>query len=244
VGTTGEALNEPLPAFHTAITLYGKLGMRGRLVFHPAGQVANDDTDRSSPYTCGVRTCVTGDVTGFFGKGPFIGSMDIIPDADTDQTIPMAFTRIYYSQVGSGPQILVPFGTDVPRVISDEWAAQQQNSDAPQHFIYVQGMNPGGFRTTIGMRTLTEVTYSVTVISAFGDTQRIVDRATLPADYTLFAPLQQILGSRVLTANDDVRIDIDSGIAIGFYSYTSNVTNAPTFRLSQPVNDPVAFGVQ
>ncbi|HSY48693.1 MAG TPA: hypothetical protein VLC46_07780 [Thermoanaerobaculia bacterium] len=243
IGTTSSGTSISQPAFQSTITLYGKQGLHGRLVFHPAGQVANDDTDPTYHYLCAARDCVTGDVSGLFGKGPFIGSMDIIPDPDSEPTIPMAYTRIYYSQGGSVPQIIVPLGTDVPRVISDEWAAQQQSGDASQRFIYVQGMNPSGFRTTLGMRTLTPITYSVSVVSLSGVKETIVSGATLPADFTYFVPLQQVLGSRVLANGDDVRVDVESGLVIGFYSYTSNnASNTPTFRLSQPLNDPLSFG--
>ena len=103
VGTTASLGSGQQPGFHSTITLYGKQSTHGRLVFHPAGQVANDDTDPSYPYACGFHTCLTGDVGGILGKGPFIGSMDIIPDPGSDQTIPIAFTHVYYTQTVSGP---------------------------------------------------------------------------------------------------------------------------------------------
>jgi hypothetical protein len=242
IGSTGRLI-DPHPAFQSTITLYGKQGLRGRIVFHPAGQVANDDTDPSFRYLCASRNCFTSDsVTASVGiTGAAVGSLDIIPDPDSDQTIPMAFTRIYYSQ-GAIPQFLVPFGTDVPRVISDEWVAEQQSGDASHRFIYVQGMYGGAFRTTLGMRTLTDITYSVTIVNQDGIKETIVSGATLPANFTYFVPLQQVLGSRVLGFGEDVRVDIESGSAIGFYSYTSNATNDPNFRISEPLSDPVAFG--
>jgi len=241
IGSTGRLI-DPQPAFQTSITLYGKQGLRGRLVFHPAGQVANDDTDPSVRYLCASRNCFHSDVpiSSLGITGSAIGSLDIIPDADSDQTIPMAFTRIYYSQ-GSIPQSLVPFGTDVPRVISDDFATEQQSGDASHRFIYVQGMG-SAFRITLGMRTLTDITYSVSVVNASGVKEPIVANASLPANFTYYDSLQHILGSRVLANGEDVRVDIQSGSAIGFYSYTSNASNAPTFRLSEPLNDPVAFG--
>jgi len=79
VGTTATFGTAQQPGFHSTVTLYGKQSTHGRLVFHPAGQVANDDTDPSYPTRAGF-TPASRDVGGILGKGPFIGSMDIIPD--------------------------------------------------------------------------------------------------------------------------------------------------------------------
>jgi len=70
--------------------------------------------------------------------------------------------------------------------------SRQQSGDASQRFIYIQGINPAAFRTTLAMRTLTDITYSVTILhnASNGLNETIVSGAKLPADFTYFVPIR------------------------------------------------------
>jgi hypothetical protein len=225
--------------FDTSLRLVGKPGLRGRLVFHPANQVADDATDPSVRYACQAFRCLDGSA-GMFRAVPMIGSMDIIPDPDTDQTIPVVYTRVFYGSP-SFPPSLMPIGSDVPRIIADEWFREQSEGNTVTSFAIP---NLGsGIRIKLGLRTLTPVTYSVTVMqNGVPDTTPAVSHATLPADYTLFLPIESVIGSP-LGPFADVRVDIESGSAIGFYTYTQNFTNEPQVVVAAPSEGAAASTV-
>jgi hypothetical protein len=217
--------------FDTTLRLVGKPGLRGRLVFHPANQIADDATDPSVRYSCQAFRCLDGSAGMFRASVPMIGSMDIIPDPDTDPSIPVVYTRVFYGSP-SYPPSLMPIGSDVPRIIADEWFREQSEGNSPTSFAIP---NLGlGIRIKLGLRTLTPVTYSVTLMqNGLADTTPAVSHATLPADYTLFLPIESVIGSP-LGPFADVRVDIESGSAIGFYSYTQNFTNEPQVVVAAP----------
>jgi hypothetical protein len=189
--------------------------------------------DPSTPYFCAPHGCLETSL-GEFPKG--VGSLDIIPDADSDPTIPVAFTRIY-SDIPNAPSAvppsLLPFGSTIREVIPAEWIAEQQAAPAEKRIVYIPGGSPA-VRRSVGIRTLTPVTYSAKLIFEPGSEITAITGATLPANFTLLQSLEQFLGRPVLPS-DDVRIVIESGNAIVFYSYTHNVTNEPTVMVAPPV---------
>jgi hypothetical protein len=163
--------------------------------------------------------------------------MDIIPDPDSEQTIPSVLTRITY-WADAFPSGLRPLGTAVPRIIADEWFHQQQEG-AGRSSIFIQNLGPT-IRAKLGFRTLTPITYSVTVIrNGLAEDTPVVSGASLPADYTMFLPIEQVIG-RSLGQFDDVRVDIERGSAIAFYSYTHSVTNEPDVVVAPAFDEALA----
>jgi hypothetical protein len=218
--------------FATDFKLYGKSGLHGRLVFHPAGQIGDDATDPSLPYTCApANFCLDGgDIVQAFTHGSGgIGSIDIIPDADSEQIVPTAFTRLR-TVIRQAPVSITQYGTPVQQVDPDQWQRLQSEAGATRT-LYIPAVGPT-FRRSVGFRTLTDISFSIYTRTTSGAVSHPIQR-TLPGNFTLLQPLDQFVGASV-GPSDDVRITIDSGSAIAFCSYTHNVTNEPTLIIAQP----------
>lgn len=234
----GSTVGSNGPQFSMSVRLYGKEGLRGEILFHPAGQVANNRTDPMWRYSCGPSgICLwSGDIVHDMLCQPDtpcsggVGSLEIFPDAGSEQVVPTAITRLFVLN-SSVPGGIAQFGTVVPQIDREEWLNAQSQTGATRS-LYVPAASEQMFRRNVGLRTLTDVTYSVYTRTVDGVLSAPIQH-TLPANYTLLQPINDFVG-RPVGDMDDVLVTIDSGSAIPFYTYTHNYTNEPTLVVGQP----------
>lgn len=203
--------------FKTTLRMTATHGaQRGRVVFHPSGRPARDD-DPSIAYSfLGTRHTIAFDdvvaATGATG----LGTIDIVPDADALQTIPIVLSRSYTEvaggSFGSYDPVLLPIDFLAPSAMSVE-------------------IPPAGARVNLGLRTLTATTVSALIYDASG---RLRDLKSLsyPADTFVLAPAAQLLGA-TLSPGDSISLSF-TGSAIPFYTLTDNGTNDPAVIVPQP----------
>ncbi|HYC89983.1 MAG TPA: hypothetical protein VEO54_12280 [Thermoanaerobaculia bacterium] len=202
--------------FKTAVELRGALNEHGRIVFHPAGKVAADD-DPSIPYSfTNARSIVHDDIVAAMGqKG--LGSLEIIPNADSVDRIPEVSVRLY-NDTSMGT-----FGTYAAPVFPYDY------------------MSPGGmqvrvpdarFRLNFGIRTLTATTAEALIRRADG---RLDGLRTLrfPAGWMEMKAAADFIGA-TLNPGDQVTLTFN-GAAVPFYTITENATNDPTLIVA-PAN--------
>ena len=202
--------------FKTAIELRGALNEHGRIVFHPAGKVAADD-DPSIPYAfTNTRAIVHDDIVAVMGqKG--IGSLEIIPNADSVDRIPEVSVRLY-NDTSMGT-----FGTYAAPVL-------------PYDYLQPAGMQvrvpDARFRLNFGIRTLAATTVEAIVRRADG---RLDGLHTLrfPAGWMEMKSAADFIGA-ALNPGDQVTLSFN-GAAVPFYTITENATNDPTLVIA-PAN--------
>lgn len=204
--------------FKTSLTLTPTDGnQHGRIFFHPAGAVASSgdaSTAYSFPNGFG-QTVVIDDVGARFGEsGP--GSLDIVPDADSAPSVPNVEARLYNdTPIGT-------FGTTITALYPFDYL------EAPTLTFHVPA---GPFRMNLGIRTFTATVAKALI---YGTDGRLRDFADLywPADYTILAPVDRILGKSV--APGEMVIVYYTGSAIPFYTVTENRTNDPEVFVARP----------
>ena len=199
--------------FKTAVELRGAANESGRLVFHPAGQVAADD-DPSMPYSfVNTRVIVHDDIVAAMGqKG--IGSLEIVPDAASVDRVPEVSVRLY-NDTSMGT-----FGTYAAPVL-------------PYDYLRPAGMQvrvpDARFRLNIGIRTLTATTVEAIIRRADG---RLDGLRTLrfPAGWMEMKAASDFIGA-TLNPGDQVTLSFN-GSAVPFYTITENATNDPTLVIA------------
>jgi hypothetical protein len=205
-GSTGGALGGK---FRTALELRGLANMKGRVFFHPANRVASE-SDPSLPYSfVGQRVLRWNDVVEAMGQSG-IGSISLVPDADSIDELPQAIARIYNdTPIGT-------FGSQVPALPAAGYL--------PNRSIEIP-IPDAKFRTNIGIRTLTETKVKVVTYSAANRITGFRD-LTFPAGWTTMMSAADLTketiepgGSVVLLVN---------GSAMAFYTVTENQTNDST----------------
>jgi len=225
-------VNSAAGLYLTDVRLDGTPGLLIRVIFHPAGAVASDH-DPFIKFACGEPRCfakffdMVGEIELIYNVNAdidnLVGSLEIIPDETSSvQVVPDAFARILFAKPGLYSTL--NFGTVVPAV-TDKMIAQL--AAAGPQVILVPGTDMN-VRRSVGLRTITPITYSVTVIGSLTGAEReVVSHATLPADYTLYTSIDGLLGQHA-DVTDDVRITIESGTAVGLYTYTHNINGETT----------------
>lgn len=189
----------------------------GRIVFHPLAAVASA-SDPSMPYSFPNgfgQTVVIDDVVAQLGQSG-LGSLDIVPDADSASSVPSVEARLY-NDTPEGT-----FGTTTAALYPFDYL------EAPTLTFHVP---TGPFRMNLGVRTFTATTAKALI---YGSDGRLSEFADLywPAGYTILAPVSQILGKNVEAG--DMVIIYYNGSAIPFYTITENRTNDPELFVARP----------
>ncbi len=201
--------------FRTSLQLLSNAGgQRGRIVFHPSGLAS--DSDPSIRYAfSGLRQQLEwDDVVAAIGAGG-IGSLDIVPDDDSEPAVPMVIAR-HYTDAAPGT-----FGSF-------------ESAVAPFDFLRAPAMTvtipDAHFRLNIGFRTLTATTVQALIYDAKGQL-RGLKSLILPGDYFTLVPASQFASG--LSTGDTITFQCD-GSAIPFYTITENVTNDPAVFIPRP----------
>lgn len=191
-------------------------GQHGRIVFHPIGAIAGD-SDPSIPYafTGAGDSIGFDDVVDYLGRSG-LGSLDIVPDDDASSTIPLVDVRLYNDTPGG------TFGTSARAVYPFDYL------HAPAMTVQIP---TGPFRVNLGVRTLTATAAKVLIYDTSMRLRTFVD-LVWPADYTILAPVDQILGKSV-QPGETLLVYFDGG-AIPFYTVTENRTNDPDLVVARP----------
>lgn len=196
--------------FKTSLTLRG-VSLKGRLVFHPVGRTALP-SDASLPYTLGATSAplVFDDIVAAMGQTG-LGSIDVIPDADSDGRVPRIEARMFNETAGG------TFGTFAPAVLPYQYL----------HPGAVQVQIPEGnrFRVNLGIRTLTATNATALIYGADGRLRDFTE-LSFPAQYTVMATAADFI-RKPIVPGDSVTLTF-SGSAIPFYTITDNSTNDPT----------------
>ena len=203
--------------FKTSLVLrpYAK-DQRGRLVFHPAGQVASD-SDPSIPYSfTGADPLVFEDVVAAIGQSG-IGSLDIVPDEDASSLIPLVEARLYneasFGTFGTLAQPAYPY--DYLRPATLEVVIPENDRS----------------RINIGFRTLTETRMRILIYNAVGTLIAFRD-VTYPAGWMQMTSASDFAG-RPLGPGQMVQVQF-TGAVIPFHTVTENSTNDPTLVVVSP----------
>ncbi|HEX8168990.1 MAG TPA: hypothetical protein VF824_00445 [Thermoanaerobaculia bacterium] len=195
--------------FRTALVMRGSPDQHGRLIFHPAGGVASD-SDPSMRYSfSGPEPLAFDDVVAAMGQSG-IGSMDVVPDADSLTRLPEMQVRLYNdTSIGT-------FGTFVTPVL-------------PYDYLGSRGLEiripDARFRVNVGLRALTGVTVKVLVFGADGRLRDLRDR-DFPAGWMQLTSASDFAGS-TLAPGESLTL-LFTGGAVPFYTITENATNDPT----------------
>ncbi|MEO8378037.1 MAG: hypothetical protein ABI779_00090 [Acidobacteriota bacterium] len=201
--------------FKTALEIRGGPSQHGRLVFHPAGRAAADD-DPSMAYSfLNTRVMTFDDVVAAMGQQG-LGSLDIVPDADSADRLPEGVVRLYNdTSIGT-------FGTFNGAVLPSDY------------------LNPAGllvhipderFRVNIGLRALEATSVQVIILNAAGRPEGLRN-LTFPAGWMEMKSASDFAG-RALTPGQSLSISV-FGAAVPFYTITENATNDPTLVLGPP----------
>ena len=199
--------------FRTAIELRGAANEHGRIVFHPAGQVASD-ADPSIPYSFVDRRVIAhDDIVAVMGRSG-LGSLEIIPDADSIDRIPEVSVRLY-NDTSMGT-----FGTYTAPVFPYDYLRPAS--------MQVR-MPDARFRVNVGIRTLAATTVQSIIRRADGRLDGL-RTTSFPAGWMEMKSMTDFLGV-ALQPGDQVTLSY-SGAAIPFYTITENQTNDPTLVIA------------
>jgi hypothetical protein len=198
--------------FKTALEIRGGASQHGRLVFHPAGKAASDD-DPSMAYSfVTTRVLAFDDVVAAMGQQG-LGSLDIVPDADSSDRLPEAEVRLY------NDTSLGTFGTFTRPVMPYDYLR-------PASFEV--RIPDERFRVNVGLRALEEATIQVIILNAAGRPEGLRN-FTYPAGWMEMKSASDFVG-RTLTPGQSLTISV-FGAAVAFYTITENATNDPTLVL-------------
>jgi hypothetical protein len=199
--------------FKTAIELRGAGNEHGRLVFHPAGRVASD-SDPSIPYSfTTTKVMAFDDIVAAMGQNG-IGSIDIIPDADSVDRIPEVQVRLY-NDTSMGT-----FGTMTEPVLPYDYLSPSS--------IAIR-FPDARFRVNIGIRTLEATTVSAIIRRADGRLDGLRE-LRFPAGWMEMKSASDFVGA-TFQAGDQVTLSFN-GASVPFYTITENRTNDPTLVLA------------
>ncbi len=222
--------------FRTALTMRTIPGTKGRIFFRPVGttpSAADPFMRYDFPVTEPARDLYFEDIMATLGATG-IGSLEIIPDTRPEwDVVPVPETHAHiYNVTPEGT-----FGSRVPAVVPSTWMRE----GLPRAKAVSVAPMPGNYRLNAGFRTITEVTYFMTV-SEPGLANRHTEQRKIPANYTVFGSLESLFGGPI-SPNATVTIRFIAGHAIGFYTYTENSTNDPTLVVRDPAEtSDVAWG--
>lgn len=198
--------------FKTALELRGGASQHGRLIFHPAGKPASDD-DPSIPYSFVTSRVISfDDVVAAMGQQG-IGSLDIVPDADSSDRLPEAEVRLYNDTA------MGTFGTFTRPVLPYDYLR-------PAGFE-IRIPDPR-FRVNVGLRALEETTVQVVILNTAGRPEGLRN-FTFPAGWMEMKSASDFVG-RPLEPGQSLMISV-FGAAVPFYTITENATNDPTLVL-------------
>jgi hypothetical protein len=204
--------------FKTSLRLLASAaGQRGKLFFRPAGKVASDQ-DPSLDYSFVFRAQEVRyeDIVAAMGATG-IGSIDIVPDADSVASVPIVGVRLY-NETPNGT-----FGTLAGAVYPFDYLR------APRLTVEVPDSR---FRLNIGVRTLTKVKMQAFLFSSVSGVPLDEIEGEFPADIMIMMSAEDFLGTRLESGNV---IDIGfGGSVIPFYTITENRTNDPTLVIATP----------
>ena len=183
---------------------------RGRLIFHPAGQVAKDD-DPSIRYEFPNGTpLMWDDIVETMGQSG-IGSLDIVPDETGSSIVPAIEARLYNeTSFGTFGTLAAPaYPYDYLRPLGMEVTIPENEKS----------------RINIGFRTLTETKMRILVYSAVGQLLSFHD-VTYPAGWMQMTSANEFTG-KTLQKGQVVQVQF-TGSVIPFHTVTENSTNDPT----------------
>lgn len=210
--------------FRTSLELRGLGTMKGRVVFHPAGRVAAD-TDPSLAYSFNSSPMMSwDDVVEAMGQSG-IGSLDIIPDEGTVDTLPQIVARLY------NDTNLGTFGTEVAALLPIDYIGGR-SLEVP--------IPSARFRTNIGIRTFGDTKVKVVTYGANGKLEGFRD-VSFPAGWSMMTTAAD-LTRETLTPGASVTLLV-SGPAAVFYTITENQTNDPTVIVASPVSQSRNVGL-
>jgi len=195
--------------FRTSLELRGLASEKGRIVFHPAGKIASD-SDPSMPYSfVDVRVLAWDDVVAAMGQSG-LGSLEIIPDADSLDRIPQTQVRLY------NDTSLGTFGTFATPVVPYDYLRP------PSFQLRIPDDR---FRVNMGIRTLEATRVSIVFQRANGqlDGQRELN---FPAGWMEMKSIADFVG-KTLEPGHLLIVSV-TGAAVPFYTITENRTNDPT----------------
>lgn len=202
--------------FRTSLELRGAANEKGRIVFHPAGRPASDN-DPSMPYSFVDRRVMQfDDIVAALGQSG-IGSLELIPDADSIDRIPQTRLRLY------NDTSLGTFGT---------FAEPHRPYDYLDHAGFQLRIPDERFRVNVGIHALTDTRVAVVFQRADGRLDGTFSR-TFPAGYMEMTAVSAFFGGKALEPGHLLAIAIE-GSAIPFYTITENKTNDPTLIVPRP----------
>lgn len=220
VGSTAGAMGG---RFRTALTLKGTAGMRGRIVFHPAGAVASE-SDPSIDYSFAAAPILAwDDIVETMGQGG-IGSLEIVPDENELARMPDADLRLYNdTAIGT-------FGTFAAPAF-------------PFEYLHPRPLDvripDARFRVNVGLRALTDTKIKILIYSAEGRLRDLRDRS-FPAGWMQMTSAAEFAGTPLLPGESMTLLL--TGAVIPFYTITENATNDPTLIVASPEPSAFPFG--
>lgn len=195
--------------FKTSLELRGLASEKGRIVFHPAGRVASDG-DPSMPYSFAEsRVLAWDDVVAAMGQSG-IGSLEIIPDADSLDRIPQTQVRLYNdTSIGT-------FGTFATPVVPYDYLRPP---------AFQLRIPDDRFRVNMGIYALENATVSIVFQRPNGqlDGTRTLN---FPAGWMEMKSAADFVG-KALEPGHLLLVAIE-GAAVPFFTITENRTNDPT----------------
>lgn len=204
--------------FKTSLRLLASAaGQRGKLFFRPAGKVASDqDPSLSYSFVFRGQSVRYEDIVAEMGATG-IGSIDIVPDADSVGSVPIVGVRLY-NDTPSGT-----FGTSGEAVYPFDYLRP------PRLVVEVPDSR---FRLNIGLRTLTKVKMQAFLFSSPTGVPLDEIEGEFPADIMIMKSAEDFLGTTLESGNV---IDIGfGGSVIPFFTITENKTNDPTLIIATP----------
>jgi hypothetical protein len=190
--------------------------IKGRLVFHPAGQAASP-SDPSMPYTLtGAQSLSYNDVVASIGTTG-LGSIDLI---STTAYRPFVNVRIFDDR-----------GTNGTAGFTEDFFAVSEALEATESDSFAIPSDTTNFRMNLGIRTLDlPARVRFTIVSAAGATNTPVE---LPyaANYFEQPNAAALLGP--LPAGGGIRVRVIEGSAIVYASTTDNRTNDSSAQFSR-----------
>lgn len=246
--------------FRSSVTLANPTAdvLTGRLVFHPAGRVA-DPTDPSIGYSIPAGGTVLYDdvVTALGGTG--LGSLDVIPTDPGRETgapaavhAPTIVSRVL-GRTGDGAE----YGGNVPAVLAEEAIPHVDGlvgvplgagtGTRTAHIVVPNDL--GDVRLNIGFRTVAIDRLGVPVsksgarqwfqatLTRGGAVVEQMERS-LPREYMEQIPAGSLFTSAIMPGD---QIAIESVGTIVYWSLTDNITNDPTVFVAAPAAQATVF---
>jgi streptogramin lyase len=205
--------------FRTAVQLHnpGPAAIAGEIIFHPAG-VPGADSDPSLAYSLNPgETKNIPDLLPAMGRSG-LGSADVVSES---QGLPTVVARVFNDAGANGTS-----------GFAEDMLAADDALVSGDEFALLVPADLARFRLNIGVRTLgSGATITVTQRNAGGSEVRAL---TKTYSGTLFEQTDaaSFLGGPA-TANDSIRIHVDSGSLFVYGATTDNTTQDPSIQLSR-----------